>query len=1308
MASEYKKYTIEKGDCLSLLAQKFNVTLDELKELNSEQIKNIDLIYTGKEINVPGGSPNQPIKDGATTDLPSPPSDCASGNDLCKTSPEYVDILYVPAHPKTGKKCYYAITKAAQTAILQEQKTLVSAIHPNDSEKTLQDLNDLGVFANFYTSPHGRFLDIKDRDRYDYLVIALKTILSGAYQTKDGFLENLSEQELSKEDFAFLYHEQLEKYELQIELTNNPSYWGIAYGGSSAIEHVKKTAKLEKNKEKARQKIKDKLINDLERKIKSFEDKAQKNAARIETDDGSYYVYDNDRKYYTSNTEKEIESLFKYIIKSKIDNKIYFESFTDDAISLSSHREADRKINNFNNLMFSSLPDNRDKDFKEKLKSLNTHGFVIKEQCLTYDELEGSNDDLRGPKTFRQEFDDWRAEGAKGSGLPIEITEAESLIDKLFNDISVDFSKISKRDLSGRITLTDEDALDRMLKETGADKWAYYPSIALIKVIDSTFIKWNSDIKSLLEGNSNRDVNNAKFPLPKIFSGLLWVKKIAQERINRIKKLAEERANKNQNIKFLKDFTEPKSSFVVIWDDSNYIAKKKQTSEIKKGNDFIRVIECVLMSVGTLGWVRGPSWYLPETYSDLSSAKGHVKEITKNVSVVSHLSGNSSLKGKQALTNLTSAMDVIKSDFSSTALKSMKENVIGGKFLLNPYNLTNKKEIVDSAFWSNNYHWEDGLGPNKIDSQYVVDASAQLLRFTASSQENLNVPLSKFKSFEPNSNTEFSGQMNMSFDLFHSQMRFDAWYPIQKYREDNTESKGQEFSIYYNTTESNKPEKYSLGYFFFHLSAVIYATAAASIAVSKNIQFGFADTADGKIGVRGIAYSESDYVSEDGTEPKFKKYERTRINVPNSTKNTNLVAADANFKVDMFAGVETGGMVEGEIYWQPPQVSFNGYEVQDNIMRLGKLSAQAAVSYGAGLSAEFRITLHNGAIYMIVAATWVTGPGASGKIAIELDYLSIDRLFKHILNVYYQNGFESLSSVGEYNSTLVNKNTPQLKDLNNLLTSALFLGLSVGEVLLLPVKFLDHMTYENLKEDYGPMLASNIIDKENQKSTQMWVQQLSPEVLAKLLDCLSDVDDLTALTIENAKQLVEKLEAIVKVLGWIKDKSGQDEINTYQQYEITMSLIGGDGEFSNVTYIRWFNIYVGWRKISRVVSKIIKNRNHVNNLLNSGYKFNIKNAENNLFEIQDYLLSMEVKRNLENYNNYCRLLSKNISIYYRDDADFKDFLLKDLYFDELIDFNEIIVIKISSSSDSENVIKDRNYLLNKIESENWSKKDWIV
>ena len=90
-------------------------------------------------------------------------------------------------------------------------------------------------------------------------------------------------------------------------------------------------------------------------------------------------------------------------------------------------------------------------------------------------------------------------------------------------------------------------------------------------------------------------------------------------------------------------------------------------------------------------------------------------------------------------------------------------------------------------------------------------------------------------------------------------------------------------------------------------------------------------------------------------------------------------------------------------------------------------------------------------------------------IAIELDYLSIDRLFKHILNVYYQNGFESLSSVGEYNSTLVNKNTPQLKDLNNLLTSALFLGLSVGEVLLLPVKFLDHMTYENLKEDYPPL-----------------------------------------------------------------------------------------------------------------------------------------------------------------------------------------------------------------------------------------------
>jgi len=45
------KYVIQKGDCLSVLAQKYGSTVAELAALNS--IKNPNLIYAGKTLLIP-------------------------------------------------------------------------------------------------------------------------------------------------------------------------------------------------------------------------------------------------------------------------------------------------------------------------------------------------------------------------------------------------------------------------------------------------------------------------------------------------------------------------------------------------------------------------------------------------------------------------------------------------------------------------------------------------------------------------------------------------------------------------------------------------------------------------------------------------------------------------------------------------------------------------------------------------------------------------------------------------------------------------------------------------------------------------------------------------------------------------------------------------------------------------------------------------------------------------------------------------------------------------------------------------------
>ena len=50
-AKGFINYLVKKGDSLSKIASKFNVTLQELIEIN--QIQNPDLIYVNQEIKIP-------------------------------------------------------------------------------------------------------------------------------------------------------------------------------------------------------------------------------------------------------------------------------------------------------------------------------------------------------------------------------------------------------------------------------------------------------------------------------------------------------------------------------------------------------------------------------------------------------------------------------------------------------------------------------------------------------------------------------------------------------------------------------------------------------------------------------------------------------------------------------------------------------------------------------------------------------------------------------------------------------------------------------------------------------------------------------------------------------------------------------------------------------------------------------------------------------------------------------------------------------------------------------------------------------
>ena len=64
-------YTIQKGDTLSGIAQKYGTNVSTLMSLNP-YIKNANLIYAGKSLNLPGQQATQPVQQTAPTQTTTP------------------------------------------------------------------------------------------------------------------------------------------------------------------------------------------------------------------------------------------------------------------------------------------------------------------------------------------------------------------------------------------------------------------------------------------------------------------------------------------------------------------------------------------------------------------------------------------------------------------------------------------------------------------------------------------------------------------------------------------------------------------------------------------------------------------------------------------------------------------------------------------------------------------------------------------------------------------------------------------------------------------------------------------------------------------------------------------------------------------------------------------------------------------------------------------------------------------------------------------------------------------------------------
>lgn len=168
---------IENNDPVSLISRKFGLSVDIVKELNSNQLKYSDFYSLTKEA-VEAGNAGEAEK---RTPLPDEPKERACGNEICsEKTADFVDILYVPAHPSTGNPYWYAITQKAQDAIKKEQDLLSKSVS-KDSKATLSKMNELGLLSKFQTAPHEAFLEsANDKERYRDVLRKLVALRSGA------------------------------------------------------------------------------------------------------------------------------------------------------------------------------------------------------------------------------------------------------------------------------------------------------------------------------------------------------------------------------------------------------------------------------------------------------------------------------------------------------------------------------------------------------------------------------------------------------------------------------------------------------------------------------------------------------------------------------------------------------------------------------------------------------------------------------------------------------------------------------------------------------------------------------------------------------------------------------------------------------------------------------------------------------------------------------------------------------------------------------------------------------------------------
>ncbi|WP_340481312.1 LysM domain-containing protein [Vibrio anguillarum] len=1143
-------YTILKNDCLSLLAQRFNISIDELIKLNSEQIKDPNLIYEGNVLKLPPDL-TKPIEfDGSRIELVEPPTVVNGGNDTCQSPKEYEDILYVPAHPKTGKKAWYALTKQAKEKVEEERAHMAQAIVENDSEATMKNLNKLGLISKFAAKVHEQFMTSDDAEKYQALLLAKLVIKNEAFRV-DGTNPN---------DYlitvARLIGVSLEETREKLSNREQAKNTHLYYGKFGSLYRPSPEGPLfEKN---INQQLRTLVIKKIEKEVESLEKAAEKAAKNHVADDGSKFIYDKKLEYFTSSHQKNLASWIQqvHLNRDKSDQELLKIGFQNSRAYLKQWPTQLKQVLELAARM-TTFDSTEQQEFLDKqklfvcainLKNINHYGLVVKEQCLTLDQLEGESGVACGPESLKK-VKKWRE-----SGDALDIINGGQLIKALYVETKGDQFDNDSLDAN----------LDRIIK--GPAAWSYFTAKALAAVVDATVIKHKKALSQLLGTSSST-------PIDELFRQLLWVKKIALARLNYLKSQAQKKAAQGAgSLEFtLGNASQMPPALTLLWDETTFKPKEKHKSGFinKAGTNDIQAVECCLLSDGQVFYIRGPHWLIPETNEDPLStlAAGHVRVITEKITFNAPQSNGKNIVEAGSVQDALNALTKPESTVDLMPLKASAE--------------------FDTVFWQDSYHYQGGIGPNGETSAYSVDAGAQLLRLSTKAETELNTPLSSYPDFiKKRGDIDIGGSEAISaqFTALQGQLSFSFWLPLvpenKMVKEEQVEKvKGHGVNLTY-IDKYDHEHTYKAGDLRVCIAGSVYGLAAASCQLSAKLAIGPSDVSEG-FGIKGSTVGLFDPNIYNG-------YALPGANL--ASAGAAGYAGEAAVSVDAFAGVEAGGTLGATVYWAPPEAKCVTQSKGPKApKKLGSIDGKLSGSFGAGYHAEFRLLIQGGVIILVASAGLVVGPGCTGKVAINLDANAVDEFIGCLLGVLKQSHFRRLAIFGEADANGVNDS---FNELNDLMTLAVGLGLNLAQVLLMPVTVLADYKQQVLSKEYAPLLANSILDSQKQAVTKRWVMALPPETLSNLFTSLiqkqtNSRKDVNGVVIATAdKDNESQVQAIVQIMQWLASDESVGEAANQRQWKETLIAMGKLPAGKKDHLVEWQTYQAQWLRLARFVKSI--------------------------------------------------------------------------------------------------------------------------